>query len=147
MVGKAASGDVTGAALKTIIAVFSTADRRPKIRKITIGCSGTPAEQAAKFALRRITATGSGTAVTTFAADPSENAPVCEVRANYTFEPTYSTGNMAEFPLHQKATGVWEYDGDARPSTHLSPNTVKGLGIQMIAGPAVAYNVSIEWDE
>lgn len=147
MVGKAVSGDVTGATNKTLLAIFATASRYPKLRRVIIGCSGTPADNASKFAIGLITATGSGATVTTQAADQMGGGPSCEVRANYTSEPTYATGYWTEFGMHQKATIDLKWEGDERPTTNLSPGTVKGIGIRMISGPAVAFNVSAEWDE
>ena len=72
MICKASSGSVTLSNNKTMIALLSTSvsgsvpARRPKIKQITIGCPDTPDDQAAAFAIRAITADGTGTPESAF---------------------------------------------------------------------------------
>lgn len=141
------SGDVAGAANKTLLAIFATAARRPKLLQIIIGCTAAPADATARFALRRITADGTGTALSnTFAMDPGDGAPVVTAKGNYTAEPTYATGNILEIGLNQRATVIWNApDDESRPSCAVG--AANGLGLQMVAGPTVNYNITFTWDE
>lgn len=141
----AASGDVTGAANKTIISITASATRRPKLLQLIIGCSGTPADNVAKIAIRKFTADGTGTAGTTFQADSADGAPSVTTKVNYTVEPTYAAGNVAEIDLNQRATVVWNSPLGAEPSVALG--TANGIGIQMVSGPTLPYNVTAIWDE
>lgn len=141
-----ASGDVTGGANTTLIAIHNTATRRAKLLQIIIGCSGTPADNAAKFALRRVTAAdGTSSAGTELAADGVEGAPSVVATVNYTVEPTFAAGNLTEMSLNQRATIVWNAPLGAEPAVDVG--TANGLGLQMIAGPAVVYNATFVWDE
>ncbi len=141
----ASSGDVTGAATKTLIAILASATRRPKLLQVTIGCSGTAADGVAKLAIRKITADGTGSAGTTFQADSADGAPSCTVKVNYTVEPTFTAGNLVEISMNQRATVIWNASLMAEPSVALG--TSNGIAIQMISGPTLAYNVALIWDE
>lgn len=137
------SGDVTGAAAKTILAIFGTAARRPRLIQVVIGCSGAPADNAAKFMVQKITADGTGTSVTPEVCDSGDGAAFCTAKKNYTAEPTYATGNGVQLPLNQRATLVWNV-----PVAYMSPlGTANGIGIQMVSGPALAYNVTAFFEE
>lgn len=138
-----ASGDVTGAATKTIIALISTSTRYGEIEQIIFGSSATPADAVAKFALREITAAGTSTAGTTFNLDRNGGAPSCLIKVNYTAEPTYASGNLFEIDVNQRATFPWTVP----PGLRTLMGTDKGLGIQMISGPAVAWNITVVWNE
>jgi hypothetical protein len=140
-----ASGDVTGAASKTVVALISSATRRPKLLQVIIGCSGTPADNVAKVAIRKFTADGTGTSGTTFQADSSDGAPSVTTKVNYTVEPTYTSGNVEEISLNQRATVIWNAPLGAEPSVPIG--TSNGIGVQLISAPTLAYNVTMVWDE
>ncbi len=140
------SGDVTGGASTTLIAIHNTATRRAKLIQVIIGCSGAPADNAAKFAIRRITAAdGTSSAGTEFSADGVEGAPVIVATVNYTVEPTFTAGNLVEISLNQRATIVWNAPLGGEIAVDVA--TTNGIGLQMIAGPALAYNATLVWDE
>lgn len=147
MIASVTSGDVAGAANKTIVSAIAAADRRPKIKQIIIGCTdGTPADNHVRFALRRMTADGTGTAVTPLSMDPSDGVtPTVAAKKNYTVEPTYATGNLAEFALHQRATGIFEPPPGVVWGCAVGSGP--GLGIQMLSATVKNYNVTIIWDE
>lgn len=147
MLGTVCSGDVTGASTKTLLSVLSTTTRRPKILQVTIGCSGSPADATAIFSLRRITADGTGTAATPQQVDSADGAPVVTAKSNYTIEPTYATGSLYDIPLNQRVTVIWNPPFGPPPAPEVSGGTVKGLGVQMVSGPALAYRVTIEFEE
>jgi hypothetical protein len=138
------SGDVVGAALKTIAAVLTPATRRAKLKKVIIGSSGAPADNAAKFQVRRITTDGTGTAATPLPTDVAETAALCTAKVNYTVEPTYIAGSELEIDLNQRATIQWfSMDELEKIVCALS----SGIGLQMVAGPAIAYNATLGYTE
>lgn len=141
----AASGAVTGAATKTLLSIISSATRRPKLLQVIIGCSGTPADNVALVAIRKFTVDGTGTGGTTFQADSADGAPSCTTKNSYTIEPTYAAGNVEEIALNQRATVIWNAPLGAEPSVPLA--TTNGIGLQMVSGPSLAYNVTFVWDE
>ena len=150
MLASASSGAITGAATKTLLAVIGATDRRPKIKKITIGCSdGTPADNHVSFLLRRFSADGTGTSVTPKPIDIGDGTAVtCAAKSNYTAEPTYTGtgyGTLMELTLHQRATGVWEFPDGQEPSCPIG--AANGLGIQQVTSLAKTFNVSIVFSE
>lgn len=147
MLAYVSTGDVMGAAGKTIVALMATAARRPKLKQITIGCSDSPADATAVFAIRRITAAGTGTAKTAFQADGADGAPVVTPFANYTVEPTYVSGEIVRLPMNQRATMVWETPDDEGGEISSLLGVANGVGIQMISGPAVNWSATVCWEE
>ena len=143
------SGDVTGAASKTILSVLASASRRAKLKQIIISCTDSPADATAVFALRDITADGTGTGVTPRFVDRelTGQTPSCTAKANYTVEPTYATGNGRRIGLNQRIPLVYNPPYDGEDMTQLSSQTVVGFGLQMISGPPVKYDVNFQWDE
>lgn len=137
------SGDVTGAATKTLLAIVGTASRRPRLIQVIIGCSGTPADNAAKFRIQQFTAAGTGTAVSPEVVDGGDGAASCTAKANCTVEPTYAVGGGIVIPLNQRATMVYNL-----PVAYMVPlGATNGIGIQMVSGPALAYNVTAFFEE
>jgi len=141
----AVSGDVTGAASKTLLSLLSTTNRRVRLKQLIIGSSGTPADAAVKVAVRRITADGTGTSVTPKALDAAQGTAACTAKANYSVEPTYEAGNLAEISFNQRATVFWEPPPGAEPCCPTGAGN--GIGIQMLAGAAVPWNVTAVYDE
>jgi hypothetical protein len=140
----AASGNVTGAATKTVIAIYSTAVVMAELEQIIFSASGTPADAVALFAIRSLTAAdGTGTAKTEFNLDRNGGAPSCTTKADYSVEPTYASGNMIEIAINQRATFPWTLP----PGVKTAIGTANGIGIQMISGPAVAWNLTLIWTE
>jgi hypothetical protein len=138
------SGDVVGAALKTLVTVLTPATRRAKLKKVIIGSSGTPADNAAKFQVRRITTDGTGTAATPGPVEVADPAALCTAKVNYTVEPTYVAGSLLEIDLNQRATIQW-FSMDELEKVVAAISS--GLGLQMVAGPAVAYNATLGYTE
>ena len=137
------SGDVTGAAAKTILAIIGTAARRPRLIQVIIGCSGAPADNVAKFRIQRFTADGTGTGVTPEVCDSGDGAASCTAKMAYSAEPTYTSGGGIVLPLNQRATLVYNV-----PVAYMPPiGAAAGIGIQMVAGPALAYNVTAIFEE
>jgi hypothetical protein len=137
------SGDVTGAAAKTILAIIGTAARRPRLIQVIIGCSGAPADNVAKFRVQQFTADGTGTGVTVESADGGDGAALCTAKQGYSAEPTYRATGGLVIPLNQRATMVYNV-----PVAYMPPiGAAAGIGIQMVAGPALAYNVTAIFEE
>jgi hypothetical protein len=150
MIGRVSSGQVTAVANKTVVSVLASATRRPRLMEVIIGCSGTPADEAAEFAIRYLTADGTGTAGTVFAGDPGDGAPSCTSKNTYTVEPTYSTGNVAEISMHQRNTVIWRAETKEDLVAQLSGSGgVIGIGIQCIVAPSpsVTFNIALKWEE
>lgn len=141
------SGDVTGASTKTIVAILASSTRRAKLKQLIIACTGAPADATAVFAVRNITADGTGSAVTPKAVDSSDGAPSCTCKANYTIEPTYAAGNVQRIGLNQRVTAIWNAPFGGEDVTNLSGGTNLGIGVQMVSGPALAYEVTAQWEE
>ena len=143
-----ASGDVTfSGSTMTLLSVLASSSRRAKIKQIIVGCTDTPADATAVFALRKITADGTGTAKTPQAVDAGDGTPTCTAKGNYTVEPTYATGNEMEFGLNQRVTMIWNAPFNGEPVTNLSGGTVIGYGLQMVSGPSLKYRVTIQFEE
>jgi hypothetical protein len=145
MQASSTSGAVTGAATKTIIAAIGAAAARPKLKQVIIGASATPADGVALFAVRRFTADGTGTAGTVFASDPGDGTPRVTTKYNYSAEPTYASGNLAEISMNQRATIIWNAPLDGEITSAIG--TANGIGIQQISGATVAFTCTIVWDE
>lgn len=141
----ASSGDVTGAANQTLLTLVNTADHRAKLLQCIIGCSGSPADNVAKFAIRTFNVAGTGSAGNEIPADGAESVAVITAFVDHSVEPTYDTGNHIELALNQRATVIWNAPLGAEPSADVG--TANGIGLEMIAGPALAYNASFTWDE
>lgn len=139
------SGAVTGAATQTIIAAIGAAAARPKVKQVIIGSSATPADGVVLFAIRRFTADGTGTAGTVFASDPGDGTPRVTTKYDYSAEPTYSSGNLAEISMNQRATVIWNAPLDGEIASAIG--TANGIGIQQISGATVAFTCTIIWDE
>lgn len=138
-----AFGDVTGAAGKTLLSILSAATRRPRLIQVIIGCSGAAADNVAKFQIKRITADGTGTAVTPQACDAGDGAATCTAKGNYSAEPTYESGNGIEIALNQRATLVY----NVPVAYQAAVGAGAGIGVLMVAGPALAYNVTAIYEE
>lgn len=93
----------------TIMSINATTTARPVVYDVIVGAEGTPADNAATYALRRFTTSnGTGTAVTPNALDPGNPAAVTAVSAIHTAEPTYTAGaNTLKFSLNMRATFRW----------------------------------------
>ncbi len=147
------SGDVSLANAsmpKTVIAVINTASRRAKLKRVIIGSSGAPADAAAKFALKKFSTDGTGSAGTTYQKDSADGAPSCTTKVNYTVEPTYDAGGGIEIALHQRNT--IDFDVEAALGGDQLANalgTAKGIGLVCIVAPTtgVNYNATFVWEE
>ena len=77
------------ASLGTVIA-DATRPRRGKLYDVIFGSEATPADNAFRYIVQRITAAGTSTAVTPQALDPGDAATEFDAGENHTIEPTYT---------------------------------------------------------
>ena len=92
----------------TVFGLTSTTAIRPRIYDFIIGSEATPADQAARMTLQRTTTTGTSTAVTPIALDPSDPAATFTAGENHSGEPTYTASALLlQLALNQRATFRW----------------------------------------
>lgn len=144
----AIGSNASGTATKTAVNVIAATTVRPAISDITCGCSATPADQAANFALKRFTAVGTaGSSPTPQPLDSSDVAALATAGAAHSGEPTYTAGaSLLQWSQNQRA--AWRYV--ASPGLEFkSPATANaGLGIQMVSATAATiYDACIIWYE
>jgi hypothetical protein len=147
MQARVTSGDVTGASTKTLLAIFSTTTRIPRLKQLIVACTDTPADATAVISIGFITADGTGSAVTPVAVNSANGAPSCTAKANYTAEPTYGSNRVSRVGLNQRVTEIWNAPFDGELAPNLSSGTNIGIGIQMVSGPALKYSIDAQWDE
>lgn len=136
-----------GASLKTIVLVKqgATVRTRPTVVELILGFNGAPADNAFLSELRRITADGTGTAVTPEPKDPADPASNLTAAENYTAEPTAGTICM-EIPQHQRTTVTLMW---ADESGWVIPNTANaGLALRTLhASYTGAASGTLGWRE
>lgn len=98
--------NASGSANKTLISVVASANVRPSIFDLNLGCSSTPADQAARYFLGRFTVAGTpGNNPTPIPLDPSDVAAVATTGNAHSVEPTYTAGQILfQLSLNQRAT-------------------------------------------
>jgi hypothetical protein len=92
---------------KTVLDVFATtgALRRGKIYDVLIGTNGTPADNYLQWDISRMTADGTGTAVTPQALDPADVAALATAKNNYSAEPTITaSSSLFNVGVNQRAS-------------------------------------------
>lgn len=98
--------NASGSSNKTLITVIGATTVRPSIFDLNIGCSATPADQAAKYLLGRFTTVGTaGSSPTPLPLDPSDVAAVATTGNAHSGEPTYTASQaLLQISLNQRAT-------------------------------------------
>jgi hypothetical protein len=120
---------------KTVLDVFATtgALRRGKVYDVLIGTNGTPADNYLQWDISRMTADGTGTAVTPQALDPADVAALATAKNNYSAEPTITAGSsLFNVGVNQRASYRWV----AAPGSELLfPATANnGLALRALSG-------------
>jgi len=117
---------------KTVLDVFATSGalRRGKVFDVLIGTNGTPADNYLQWDISRMTADGTGTAVTPNPLDPADVAALAAAKNNYSAEPTI-TANSSLFNVgvNQRASYRWV----AAPGSELLFPAVAGNGLALRA--------------
>ena len=102
-------GDQAVGADQSVLSILSATTIRPSVYFLVIGSAATPADQATKFALGRITAGGTSTPFTPIAHDPADPASLATCGYNHTAEPTYTASAWLLWAsLNQQNTFKWE---------------------------------------
>jgi hypothetical protein len=120
---------------KTVLDVFATtgALRRGKVYDVLIGTNGTPADNYLQWDISRMTADGTGTAVTPQPLDPADVAALATAKNNYSAEPTITAGSsLFNVGVNQRASYRWV----AAPGSELLfPATANnGLALRALSG-------------
>jgi hypothetical protein len=104
------SQQAVAATYKTLVSMFATTGslRRGKMYDILIGTNGTPADNFVEWNVSRMTADGTGTAITPNALDPADAAALATSKANYTVEGTVtSNSSLFYVGVNQRASYRW----------------------------------------
>jgi hypothetical protein len=141
------NGFCTAGADKTALELVTTTAVRPKIYEIIVGCSATPASQAAKWGLQRHTGTGTGTALTAVKVDPADPAALVTCKTNNSAEPTVTTADIPwELSLNQQAS----FDFKCNPGREivLAASATAGAALKTITSTGTAvHQGSLYWEE
>jgi len=89
-------------------AATSPALKRFKVYDILVGTNGTPADNFVEWDVSRMTAAGTGTALTPNPLDPADSATAIAGTANYTVEPTVTASSSVFYVgVNQRASYRW----------------------------------------
>ena len=137
-----ASGDATALSF----AAQSTAHRNI-IYEMWFGNTGAPADQVTVYTIGRITADGTGSAVTPSPLDAADRASQCTCLENHTAEPTYTSGGeLLEMPLNHRATFRWVAAPGGEFITPATDNN--GVGMKAIHASATTdFRMGAMWEE
>ena len=137
-----ASGDATALSF----AAQSTA-HRCVVYEMWFGNSGAPADQVTVYTVARITADGTGSAVTPSPLDAADRASQCTCLENHTAEPTYTSGGeLLEMPLNHRATFRWVAAPGGELITPATDNN--GIGMKAIHASATTdFRMGAMWEE
>lgn len=109
--GLAGTEQVMATTFKTLIGVNAssgTAVRRGKLYDFLLGTDGTPADNAMRFDISRMTAAGTGTSATPNPLDPADAAALTVATVNYTAEPTVTAASSLFYDgINQRASYRW----------------------------------------
>ena len=136
------SGDATALSF----AAQSTA-HRCVVYEMWFGNSGAPADQVTVYTIGRITADGTGSAVTPSPLDAADRASQCTCLENHTAEPTYTSGGeLLETPLNHRATFRWVAAPGGEFITPATDNN--GVGMKAIHASATTdFRMGAMWEE
>ena len=128
------------AGYKTAVRVTGGTGGRTKLYDLLIGQGGTPADNAVFWALMRLTAAGTDTAVVPISLDPADVASRATAGENATAEATYTAASeLLEFSMNQRSSYRWV----ASPGGELviPATAAAGIGARIKSG---AYTGSAE---
>lgn len=129
------------------VRVVTTGDQRPRIYDFVISQSGTPADNAIGWRVRRHTATGAYTGVDSTQLDPADGGAAATGFENATAEPTYTAGTeLWDNYINERASYRWV----AAPGGDLViPSTASnGIGFEVISTTYTgAAEVTVHFEE
>lgn len=125
----------------------ATAVQRGSLNRMTLSCSGTPADNTILWTLQRCTTTGTMTAVTPGLRDVADGAADLVAGENATVEPTYTASTeMFDNGLNQRATLIVVYDD--RNEIVIPATANNGLGMKAAhATSTVNAETTFTWVE
>ena len=128
------------------LAAQSTAHRN-MVYEMWFGNIGAPADLVTVHTVQRITADGSGSAVTPTALDAADRASQCTCLENHTSEPTYTSNTqLLEVPLNHRATFRWVAAPGGEIITPATDNN--GIGFTALHASATTdWRVGCMWEE
>jgi hypothetical protein len=128
------------------LAAQSTAHRN-SVYEMWFGNIGAPADLVTVHTVQRITADGSGTAVTPTAIDPADRASQCTCLEDHSSEPTYTSNTqLLEIPLNHRATFRWVAAPGSEIITPATDNN--GIGFTALHASATTdWRVGCLWEE
>ena len=92
---------------KTMLEMLGGTALRFRFYDFLMGASGSPADNALVYGLRRITASGTGSTVVAEALDPADVTARVICEENATIEPTFAGLNLIEIPMNLRASYRW----------------------------------------
>lgn len=146
------AGGIASGTNKTIITLFNpaaTPTSRGRIGELVVGSVATPADQAAKFYVGRITAVGTeGSGYTPNNLDPAGPAGAYDAGIGvFSVEPTYTANKeLLVFSLNQRATFRWV----ANPGYELllAATQNNGAGLKTSSSTSTqAYEATVLFEE
>ena len=128
------------------LAAQSTAHRN-MVYEMWFGNIGAPADLVTVHTVQRITADGSGSAVTPTALDTGDRASQGTCLENHTGEPTYTANTqLLEVPLNHRATFRWVAAPGGDIITPATDNN--GIGFTALHASATTdWRVGCMWEE
>jgi len=148
--GYSASGSqtlTTGAATALTVGSNATTANRNKIKELSFGNVGTPADNVVLHTVQRCSALGTSTLVTATKLDPADRVAQAAAGENHSAEPTYTAAEeVLEVPLNTRATYRWV----AAPGSEIvTPATVaSGVGAHSLHASATTdWRVGAIWEE
>lgn len=107
----------------------ASAVQRGSLNRMTLSCSGTPADNAIIWTLQRCTTTGTMTTLTPALRDVSDGPADLVASENATAEPTYTASTeMFDNAVNQRATLIVVYDD--RNEITIPATANNGLGLK-----------------
>lgn len=122
---------------QTALVIVSTAAIRPRIIHYKLGTTGAPTSDASvDIQIKRITTTGTTTAVTPAPKDPNDPAATVIAGSNASAEPTYTANTTVdEVGYNPRATAQWTaYDKDAEIILPATANAGAGFFVNLLGG-------------
>lgn len=137
----------SGTSNKTAVNVIASTSVRPRIFDIIVGCSGTPADQAANYVVGRTTAVGTAASnPTPTKIDDGDVAAVATAGITHSAEPTYASTFLLTIPINQRATFRWV----ASPGYELvaTASANNGIGTKLSTSTsALVMTATVHWFE
>ena len=96
-----------GASEKTILEMLGGTGLRFRLYDLMFGSSGTPSDTTVTDSLIRITASGTGSALTPSKLDPADPAATVACEEDHTVEPTTTGIPLIEVPRNLRASYRW----------------------------------------